>query len=195
VSTTTPWADRGARRWVRTYTRGLPQEEANRRRDELASDLYEHRAASGQSHSQQLQVLGRVLWGIPADLSWRRAAKVPRERRLETGASMTLRKTTSAIFVLYAALMTLASFGTIGADGAGWKYSIPVVVAAGMIVLGVVLRDRAPRPSTVMIIVGAAAPAVVFYWIAVLFLPVWIGLSALAIASEPGRRRPTPVTT
>ena len=62
--------------WARCYTRRVPPELARQRRDELLSDLWEH-AADGDGEGQgrvahQLDVIGRMLAGVPADLSWRR---------------------------------------------------------------------------------------------------------------------------
>ena len=102
----TPLGDRAAIAWTGLYTRGLPDETAQRRRDEIRSDLFEHAHEAGRTPAQQTEVLGRVLWGIPADLSWRRAARAPRERRLATGEPMTLKKTTFAL-VAFAALFNV----------------------------------------------------------------------------------------
>lgn len=189
------WADYRAMRWVGLYTRGVPDAAARRRRHELASDLFEHRAIVGESRSQQWQVLGRVLWGIPADLLWRRAAKAPRQRRLETGANMTLRKTTTVVLVLLAVLEVMVGFNAITAEGGGWQYGVPILAAAGLIALGLIQRDAAPRRSTVLCIVAATIPTVILHWMAPIFIPLWLGVSALAIVSEPGRHRPQPTIT
>ena len=181
-------ADGIARAWVRAYTSGLPAETADRRRDELASDLHEHTCAGGRS----AQVLGRVLWGIPADLSWRRAARAPRERRLETGASMNLRKLTFGLFAVYALFDVWAALGVIlNPDGGGWPWGVALLGGATLIVLGLRVRDDGPRQSTVLLSLGALAP-LSFYWMLPLFLPIAVGLIWLAIVTEPGRRTPAP---
>lgn len=198
----TAWGDGVARFWTAIYTRGLPPETAERRRDEIRSDLFEHAAVAGAMTAQQVHVLGRVLWGIPADLSWRRAARAPRERRLATGEIMTLRKTTTAL-VAFAALFNIwAGIGVLFGAGAededdagGLPYAIPMVLAAALMIYGLRCRDEAPRRSTVLIIIGAAAPMLVFYWMAPIFIPFWLLISWLTIASEPGRRTPAPAAT
>ena len=57
------------------YTRGLPTQIRQDRRDEIDSDLWSQAheaAASGRpEHSVAVEVLVRLLLGIPADLSWR----------------------------------------------------------------------------------------------------------------------------
>jgi hypothetical protein len=62
-------------RWASIYTRGLPVEVANGRRDELASDLHEHSASAGSSPRNRRTLAGeitaRAILGIGADLAWR----------------------------------------------------------------------------------------------------------------------------
>ena len=60
-------------RWCATYTRGLDTRVATDRRDELASDLHDHRVAAAAATRSTIgrDVLVRALVGIPADLSWR----------------------------------------------------------------------------------------------------------------------------
>jgi hypothetical protein len=71
--------------WVAMYTRGLPTQVRDARRAELRSDLFEHlRQAAGQGHGRlrrSLQVLGRVVRGMPDDLAWRAAQRIPAPRR------------------------------------------------------------------------------------------------------------------
>lgn len=74
--------------WCDLYTRGLPEDVAADRRDELASDLHEHRQA-WISDGRPLfwrDVVVRALLGVPADLSWRthqrRIARSAREEEI-----------------------------------------------------------------------------------------------------------------
>jgi hypothetical protein len=71
--------------WVACYTRGLPEAVRDARRAELRSDLHEHlRQAAGDGHGRlrrSLQVLGRVVRGMPDDLWWRLAQQAPAPRR------------------------------------------------------------------------------------------------------------------
>ena len=62
------------RRWVAFYTRGLPAEVRQDRRDELDDDLWSQMreaAASGPDQSLSSEVVMRLVFGIPADLTWR----------------------------------------------------------------------------------------------------------------------------
>jgi hypothetical protein len=173
-------------RWVALYTRGLPDEVAARRREELASDLHEHTAAGGRPAA----VLGRVLWGIPADLSWRRAARAPRTRRLETGAPVTMHKVTVVLFAVYALFMAFNGLGIIANGYLPW--GLPLVVAGGLVAVGLWQRADTPRRSTLLLGAGALVPAVTLYWMAIILLPIAAVLIWLAVASEPGRRSPAP---
>jgi hypothetical protein len=184
-------ADRLATAWARLYTRGLPPEVAERRRAELRSDLHEHASAAGRTPAQQREVLGRVLWGIPADLSWRRVATAPRERRLASGATMTLRKLSTPLFVVYALFQAWAAIGILGnLDGPAVPYVVALFAGAVLLGLGVRWRDEAPRRSTVLISVGALVPAVTLFWMAFIFGPIGIALAVLAVRTEPGRHEP-----
>lgn len=76
--------------WTATYTRRLPREIAQARRDEIASDLWEQRAdAAGRSSARAaLEIVRRMLVGIPADLVWRHhkrraAARQPQRQRID----------------------------------------------------------------------------------------------------------------
>lgn len=64
-------AETFTRRWVRAYTRGLPDEVQAARRDEIDSDLHEHRT-TGAAGAAGAAIVGRTLRGVPADVSWRR---------------------------------------------------------------------------------------------------------------------------
>ncbi len=61
--------------WVRLYTHGLPAEVRDRRRHEIASDIFEQCAHDAHERHQPdavaLRLLARWLCGIPSDFSWR----------------------------------------------------------------------------------------------------------------------------
>lgn len=70
------WVERVARWWVSAYTKGLTPDVSDRRREEIASDLWEQQEqarTSGEPASiTAREVLARIIVGIPADLSWRK---------------------------------------------------------------------------------------------------------------------------
>jgi len=186
------WGDRIATRWTACYTRGLAAPDAARRREEIASDLFEHAAACGRDHAQQRNVLGRVRWGIHADLSWRRAARASQPRVRTTGASMKLRRITLAVLVALVAFLVWAGIGTLHSDGAGLKYTALFAVAVAMVGAGIALRDRAPVAAAVLMLVGAAAPMAIFYWMAPVFVPGFLVVATLVVVTQLRRRRANP---
>jgi hypothetical protein len=188
------WADRCATRWTAWYTRGLAPPVAERRREEIASDLFEHAAAVGHGRAQQCNVLGRVLWGIPADLSWRRAARASQPRARTTGASMKLRRVTLAVLVAVVAFLVWAGIGTLRADGAGLEYTALFALAVAMVGAGIALRDRAPAVAAILMLVGAAAPMAIFYWMAPVFVPGFLAVATLVVITQLRRRRTNPAT-
>ena len=77
------------RKWVRLYTMGLPAEDKKTRRDEIDSDLWEQKqdaAGSGNGTGAAWNIFGRLLFGIPDDLSWR----MENEKNVQRRASMDL---------------------------------------------------------------------------------------------------------
>jgi hypothetical protein len=63
------------RRWVAIYTRGLPSEVRQNRRDEIDDDLWSQLLECSESgrtdRSMSGEVVARLVLGIPADVSWR----------------------------------------------------------------------------------------------------------------------------
>ena len=61
--------------WCDWYTRGLPDDVASARRDELTADLHDHRVDASRRDEVDGRlaraVVARALLGAPADLSWR----------------------------------------------------------------------------------------------------------------------------
>jgi hypothetical protein len=73
------------RRWVAIYTRGLPSEVRQNRRDEIDDDLWSQLLESSESgrtdRSMSGEVVARLVLGIPADVSWRvEQVRFPRNR-------------------------------------------------------------------------------------------------------------------
>jgi hypothetical protein len=187
--------------WVRWYTRRLPADVAAARRDELASDVWEHAADACQARRSgwaiDVEVIGRVLSGVPADLSWRRGV-LRSQRRPEQGARMHLHrfrnladKTLLALVAVGAAIgVTLVPFliGSVAASNvAEVVWAAGAAVLAGMLVVGMVLRGRRPVMSTTLLVVGAAAPALAWFWLPPTYLlSLAIVLAALGAHHHAG---------
>ncbi|WP_130504384.1 hypothetical protein [Microterricola gilva] len=78
--------------WCAWYTRGLPEQVAGGRRDEIASDLHEHATWAAERGIDPRRVARgirlRALGGVISDLSWRRQQL----RRHETPEQLGLRR-------------------------------------------------------------------------------------------------------
>src|SRR5215208_2576071 len=59
------------RAWTRAYTRGMPRSVRDARRAEVESDLWESWADEAAGAALPLQILGRLVFGVFDDLSWR----------------------------------------------------------------------------------------------------------------------------
>ena len=84
------------RGWVDLYTRGLPADARAARRNEIADDLWcqhtEAAAAGRSARSLDADLFIRLLFGMPADVSWRLAyRRAPTPSSLETSSSMSTR--------------------------------------------------------------------------------------------------------
>lgn len=179
-----------ARRWVGLYTLGLPPDQAEQRRDEIRSDLWEHhddsiRCGHGRLR-HNLLVFERLLSGIPADLSWRRgiqrSRRQPAARHLGATRPTTLRS--GLALVVMAALGIAPSLGNLALLGTGLQdhdllWILGSITLAGMLTAGLALRltARMPGLATVLLLIGAFAPTVAWFWLP----PVYAATATIAI--------------
>lgn len=118
------WAARFVRRWVELYTRGLPADVRDGRREEIDSDLWsqlEEARLIGRSHrSTTGEILVRLLAGVPADVSWRVAhrggdrarSNLDRDAAPGTHVPALLAMTGGLSFALYGALILAVALTT-----------------------------------------------------------------------------------
>jgi hypothetical protein len=100
--------------WCAWYTRGLDASVANRRRDEIASDLHEHGVWADQAgespRATARVILGRALRGVPADLGWRHAQR--RQLALADPLGFRMRRANGAVAMLVVLLAaSVTAFG------------------------------------------------------------------------------------
>jgi hypothetical protein len=129
------------RGWVSLYTRGLPADACTARRDEIDDDLWcEHAeaAAAGRSaRSLDADLLLRLMFGIPSDISWRMTfRRAPTPPSMVRSSSMSARilgvlaiyygLSFATLMVLFAQLGLEALFTTFG-----W-FAVPVVVTGSI---------------------------------------------------------------
>jgi hypothetical protein len=182
--------------WVDRYTRGVPEAARAGRRAELASDLWEHRAACGGGSRVELAIVSRCVRGMPADLAWRRArrhgGRLPSARTAARLAGRSIGLLAYAFLVGFhgynaTALAGLDLYGADWPPGDVVRYaSISAVVLVLLLAGGILLRPFAAAGAGVL---GTAALAtcVVFWWAAPIFGPA--GLAVVAPAVARARRR------
>ena len=133
------------------------------------------RAHASATQRLNAEVLARVLVGVPADLSWRRATRQPHPRLALGGIPMSMSKSTSTrllyvlagLIVLYA-WMGVAAFAVHGTR-AGRNQRNQKLFWMGVrrsrrvpLIAGLVIRSKNPRRGLHLIILGAIGPALWF---------------------------------
>jgi hypothetical protein len=202
--------DRLCSAWVRWYTRRLPGLIAGQRRAEIASDLWEHRQDAmehGRTPARhELDVIGRVLSGIPADLSWRREVLRSPTRPapgVPTTSSLTASRTGVLLTVLailglgvaatMAPLLVAAAFFE-GIEILGVVWLLATTAFALSLLIGLIRRDRGTEPSTPFLVIGSPAPALAWFWLPPMLL-LTVAIAVTAVLSRPRRALPARPTT
>jgi hypothetical protein len=198
--------DRLVDRWTRLYTRRLDDETARARRDEIASDRYDHiaaaRAAGLTSAATSRALVARMLLGVPADLSWRRhhlrdeRRAVRKENAMarpvpEQGAQ--LAALAGVLVVCWILFVGVAS--GVGSAVNGWPnvwVSVGFVVGLfGVAILGLVRLLRGHTDGAFLLAAAAIGSTLWFVWFPIIPVVgvgfavglVWYGVRA--------RREPT----
>jgi hypothetical protein len=182
--------------WVARYTRGVPEAARARRRAEITSDLWEHRAAERGGLRAELAVLSRCVRGIAADLSWRRSLR--RGRRLPSAGAVVRGAGWSLSLLAYLFLVGVHGYNAtalVGLDfyGGDWEpgdvveyASISAAILVPLLAGGILLR-RHPRAAAALLGIAALATCVAFWWAAPIYGP--IGLTVVVAAVVLARRR------
>jgi hypothetical protein len=139
-------------RWVRLYTRDAPPPVAQRRVEEIDSDLHEHiaheRAHGSGERRIALGIASRMVRGLAADLAWRRQAGAGTRRA-------------PRVILLATALILLAPLVAMQfTEEVDW--GVADFVAAGILIggTGLLLERAARRVGTAGHLIAAAAIAV-----------------------------------
>lgn len=185
--------------WVGRYTRGLPEAAAATRREELVSDVWEHRSALGATPSAQLVLLSRCLRGIPADLSWRHAQRRV-ARRLPTAASAGRAVGWTIGGLGYASLLAghawiAAGIVRLNPEAQSWDQD-DLVAAASIsgtllvaFVVGALLLRRRPLVGAVLVAAGSFATLLAYWWMIPVTGPCGIAATAAAVILASRRRK------
>ena len=186
-------------RWVRFYTRDLPDPVGQRRVDEIDTDLHDHIAHERDHGSPDrriaLGVLSRMIRGLPADASWRehqiranldhpaslQAAIKTRRMAYRTGLGVAV----ASVLLLYWIIGAVGLIGTEG-DRADMMY----LGVFGVGVLGAVIARLRPygmaRVLLAMALVQASVAVIAIiagkHENPVTSLPELLGLNAFFIA-------------
>jgi hypothetical protein len=186
-------------RWVDRYTGGVPSAARAERQAEIASDLWEHVAASPPGLRTELAVLWRWARGIPADLSWRRARRGGRRLPSRRG---TLRVTGwSAAIASYLFLTGVHGYSAtalVGLDlyGSDWepgdvaRYArISGVLLAALLAGGVLLR-RLPWLAVALLAASVLGTCAAFWWASPIYGPPGVAIvgGAIVAARAPRQR-------
>lgn len=151
------------RGWVDLYTRGLPAELRDGRRDEIAGDLwsqFEEAALIGRSERATAnEILVRLVAGIPADISWRVAhgGEKPVEARQSDDTTGTVGLGWAAIVAGFGTTGLLLRYGEVlTSDILIWT-GLVAYVALAVVLVGLALgfQDRLGRRAFVAASVGA----------------------------------------
>jgi hypothetical protein len=180
------------RAWATVYTRGLPQDAGAERREEIDGDLWHQRRLADLEREPvtgtAVQILVRVILGIPADLLW----------RVEAGSStQTVGRTSvnNTLFMrigLVAAMLPLAALAAAGVSfvlGSGdfenstehWLWRVAFVATPAIGGVGLWLCATRPRLGMGLVLAGVGASSVMMPWMAVVTVPVGLVIIAFAI--------------
>lgn len=190
------------RGWVGLYTRGLPAEILEARRDEIEADLWDEAEEAGfvgrSTASLRWQRLTRLAFGAPADLAWR--LELGRTSRGEGSRRMDLSRRDLVWSLLGAGLSLLILWGGTAASGPdGWtlgrQYGF-IVSAAGVLCLIASLITLAMPTIGGWLTVASAvamivAVALAMPWAWFVVLPVSIPLAYVGVRRL---RAPRPAT-
>ncbi len=158
------------RRWVRGYTAWVDAEAAERRRAEIASDVWEQRADARERGSAPatvaFSIAGRVVAGIPADLIWVRTQRLVMRGQPANRKVLTMNTFGHVAarwwWVLGAAILAVIGIVALIAGGPDIaRVQVTVIVVA--LAAGVALRQFLPRSAGSLVVLGATVPAVLFW--------------------------------
>ncbi len=161
-------------RWVRLYTKDLPAALADRRREEIASDLFEHveleRRRGTPDRTIALAVLSRMVRGMAADVAWRRHTDPSKGDLMKPLAALFVAAIGVAVLALVfdSPVLILLAIAAVVAVGVGafalsardaleGAFLVPLVVAhavaLGLTALGVaaiVVGERGDAPGLIL---------------------------------------------
>jgi len=183
-----------ARAWTATYTRGLPADMRDGRREEIDCDLWEHQRladlARVTTSGTALEILLRLVLGIPADLLWRleAGASARSERDIRMKES-NLVKVAVVIGILLAAATLFAGMGNLVFLTGDWEegsgffqrvYGLLVALSGAAVIAGLIVGTRRPNLGLGLVSAGSLGTIVLMFWIFMITIPVSVVLVWIA---------------
>ena len=180
------------RAWVAVYTRGLPPDVGGERREEIDCDLWHQRRLADLEREPvtgtAVQILVRVILGIPADLLWR----VEAGSSTQTVGRTSVNETLSMRIGFLVAMLPLAALAAAGVSfvlGNGdfenstehWIWRALFVACPIIGGLGLWLCATQPRLGMALVLAGVGSSAFLMPWMAVGTVPVGLVIIAFAI--------------
>jgi hypothetical protein len=148
-------------RWVRFYTRDLPEPAARRRIDEIDADLHDHIAherADGTSEQRIARgIASRMVRGLAADAAWRgQQTKIASTREGTMKVSKAVYRSAVRVALGVALILTVPLVLTLTSDGEAW--SVWDFVAAGVFLaaIGAVIELAVKRVGNLALAIGIA---------------------------------------
>jgi uncharacterized membrane protein YgdD (TMEM256/DUF423 family) len=139
-------------RWVRFYTRNLPQPVAQRRVDEIDADLHDqiaHERAHGTSDRRIARgIAARLVRGLAADVSWRRRTMKSRQSANRPAVRVAL----ATAFVLLLPLVAMQV-----TDEVDWGLADFVLAGALLAGSGLLLELAARKARNIAYLAAATA--------------------------------------
>jgi hypothetical protein len=174
-------------RWVRLYTRDLPDPIAQRRINEIEADVHDHIAherAHGTSDGRiALGILSRMVRGLAADVSWRgRHARATTDVRSTGEEAMKKRRTAyrsaARVALATAVILMVPLVAMQFTDEVAWGPGDFIVMGAVLFGTGLSYELVAGRSGNI------AYRAAVGLGLAAAFLLVWLNLAVGVIGSS-----------
>ena len=194
-----------SRGWVRCYTAGVSRQSREERRAEIESDVYEHQADAALAGRTgfAVELLFRIVLGMPADLSWRLAQVrlfgwfVPVRRRAGIAGSWTVRRGLPGVSWLLASAYVL--IGAVLLLSLAFPHDKPVselvgggvflIVAGGLILGGLRVVERRAWRGMLMIAAGVGPLGLVFFASVVAPLASVLALVYGYVKARSGKKR------
>jgi hypothetical protein len=150
-------------RWVRFYTRDLPAPVAERRVEEIDSDLHDqirHERASGTSELRiACGIASRMVRGLAADVAWRQAklAASSSTRKETMSTSKTVRRSALRVALVVAFVLSLPLVAMQFTDDVVWSLADFVLAGVLLTTIGVALELAVRKAGNLAIAIGIAA--------------------------------------